>query len=118
MAYATVEDVKARTEQEFDESICGMLLEDASLIIDSFKSTATDDVKKMVSCRMVIRALPSEDAGFPIGATQGTMSALGYSQTWTVGSGGSTGELYVNKTEKKLLGVASLIGSHSPIEDL
>ena len=116
MAYATVDDVKARTEAEFDEAVCASLLDDCAAIIDSYNADASEENKKIVSCRMVIRALPTDDS-FPVGASQGTMSALGYSQTWTM-SNGSTGELYLNKTEKKLLGIASLIGSHSPLEDL
>ena len=53
----------------------------------------------------------------PRGATQGPATALGYSQSWTM-SGGSTGELYLSKLEKKLLGVGSRLGAHSPLEDL
>ena len=52
-----------------------------------------------------------------MGATQGTATALGYSQSWTMGSG-SSGELYLSKLEKKLLGVGSKIGARSPLEDL
>ena len=54
---------------------------------------------------------------FPVGTTQGTATALGYSQSWTMG-GGSAGELYLSKLEKKLLGVGSKLGSHSPLEAL
>ena len=54
---------------------------------------------------------------FPMGATQGTATALGYSQSWTM-SGGSSGELYLSKLEKKLLGVGSRVGARSPLEDL
>ena len=54
---------------------------------------------------------------FPVGSTQGTATALGYSQSWTM-SGGSSGELYLSKLEKKLLGVGSRIGACSPLEDL
>ena len=57
------------------------------------------------------------DAGIPMGATQGSMSALGYSQSWTIGSG-SAGELYLGKLEKKLLGCGNSIGSYSPVEAL
>ena len=52
-----------------------------------------------------------------MGATQGSMSALGYSQSWTIGSG-TVGELYLSKLEKKLLGTGDKIGSRSPAEDL
>ena len=51
-----------------------------------------------------------------MGASQGSMSALGYSQSWTIGSGGSTGELYLAKTDKILLGMGNQIGAYSPAE--
>lgn len=99
--------------------MCEALIEDATVLIDSYNSTVDDSVKKVVTCRMVIRALgDGQDAGIPLGASQGSMSALGYSQSWTIGSGGSVGELYIGKTEKKLLGVSNAIGSRSPVEDL
>ena len=68
---------------------------------------------------MVRRALGDgdNDSAFPIGATQGSMSALGYSQSWQY-SGGGSGELYLSKLEKKLLGVGERIGTRSPLEDL
>ena len=57
------------------------------------------------------------DYDIPVGATQGSMSGLGYSQSWTI-SNGSTGELYLAKLEKELLGRGNAIGSYSPIEEL
>jgi hypothetical protein len=67
---------------------------------------------------MVIRAMGSQsEVGVPVGATQGSASALGYSQSWTI-SNGSTGELYLSRTEKRLLGVGNKIGSYSPVEEL
>jgi len=60
----------------------------------------------------------SQSAGmFPAGASQGTVTALGYSQSWTM-SGGAVGELYLSKLEKQLLGVGNRIGAHSPVEEL
>ena len=86
MAYATYEDVQSRmsrTMTESEQSICATLLDDAAVIIDTYNSTASNDVKKVVSCRMVIRAMgDGESGGVPIGATQGSMSGLGYSQSW------------------------------------
>lgn len=121
MTYATVSDVQARMSRTLtaDEiSICENLLEDAAAIIDAYNEWADYDAKKVVSCRMTIRALGSGgDPITPIGATQGSMSALGYSQSWTIGSG-ATGELYLGKLEKKLLGIGEKIGSRSPVEDL
>ena len=120
MAYATVSDVQSRinrTLTEADEAVCEELLEDAAVVVDAYNPCADLDAKKVVSCRMVIRALGS-GGDVPIGATQGSMSALGYSQSWTIGSSGATGELYLAKLEKKLLGIGDKIGSKSPTEDL
>ena len=121
MAYATVEDVQARMTRQMSESeqaICATMLDDAAVIIDAFNEMASDDKKQIVSCRMVIRQLgDGADAGIPIGATQGSMAGLGYSQSWTV-SGGTTGEMYLSKLDKELLGVGNKIGSYSPVEEM
>lgn len=121
MAYASYEDVQARMSRQMSEeekAICITLLEDAAVLIDTFNALAPDDVKLIVSCRMVQRSLgDGEQTGIPIGATQGTMSGLGYSQSWTV-SNGSVGELYLSKLEKSMLGRGNSIGSHSPVEDI
>ena len=122
MAYATVQDVQdrmTRTLSENEEAICATLLDDSAIIIDTYNSEASADNKNVVSCRMVIRALgDGESAGIPMGATQATMSALGYSQTFTMGGGASVGELYLEKLEKKLLGCGDKIGSYSPVQGL
>lgn len=121
MAYATVEDVQARmarTMSEAEQSVCSKLLDDAAIIIDAYNSNASADAKNLVSCRMVVRAIgDGTDAGIPMGATQGSMSALGYSQSWTIGAG-SAGELYLGKLEKKVLGTGDHIGSYSPTQAL
>ena len=122
MAYATVEDIMERTTRTFtsDElTVCQALLNDAAVLIDNFNSSATAESKKVVSCRVVIRALGSSDGnGVPIGASQGSMSALGYTQSWTLGTGASVGELYLSRTDKQLLGGGSSIGSYSPVQEL
>lgn len=122
MAYATVSDVEnriTRTLTTDEESVCGYLLNDAAIIIDAFNSAASADAKLTVSCRMVIRALgDGEPTGVPIGASQGSMAALGYSQSWTMGTGGQVGELYLSKLDKELLGSSNQIGSYSPTQEL
>ena len=122
MAYATVQDVEdriTRTMGSDEQTVCEKLLDDAAIIIDAISKSTDNDVKKVVSCRMVIRALgDGGSAGVPMGATQGSMSALGYSQSWTIGSGGSTGELYLGKTDRQLLGLGNSIGSYSPTQAL
>ncbi len=121
-AYATVQDVQdrmTRTMTEDEQAVCGKLLDDAAVVIDTCNSEAPADAKKVVSCRMVIRAIGAGDAsGYPIGATQGSMTALGYTQSWTNSSGGSNGELYLERLEKKLLGVGNRVGSYSPAQEL
>lgn len=118
MAYATVADVQARMSTTMDttqQNICSNLLDDSAVIIDGFNANASADVKKIVSIRMVQRAL-NVDTDIPLGATQGSMSALGYSQSWTLGSNSSVGELYLNKLEKQMLGCGNAIGFRSPLE--
>lgn len=121
MAYATYEDVqKGYRQLDTDErEKATALLEEAAVIINVYaKASTSDEIKKVVSCRMVRRAL-GDDAGMqiPIGASQGTVSAMGYSQSFTYGNG-SSGELYLSKQDRKLLGVSGKVGSHSPLEDL
>lgn len=121
MAYAGIEDIRVRLTRELDEKEAKManaFLEDAAALIDAYNKEASEDVKRTVSCRMVLRILgDGQEISVPVGASQGSMSGLGYSQSWTFGSGAS-GELYLSKTDKKLLGAGSLIGSKSPLEDL
>lgn len=118
MAYATVQDVQDRmsvTMTDTQQNICSNLLDDAAVIIDDFNVNATADNKKIVSIRMVQRAL-NADSDVPLGATQGSMSALGYSQSWTMGQNASVGELYLNKLEKQMLGKGNQIGCTSVLE--
>ena len=121
-AYATVQDVQdrmTRTMSSDEQAVCAKLLDDAAVVIDAYNASAAADAKLVVSCRMVVRAIGAGDAGgYPIGATQGSMTALGYTQSWTAGSGGSSGELYLERLEKKLLGVGDHIGSYSPTQEL
>lgn len=118
MGYATVEQVEDgfRTLDSDEKALANALIEESAIIIDAYNSKAATDVKKVVTCRMVRRAIDSSST-FPMGASQGTMTAGPYSQNWTVGSG-SVGELYLSKLEKQLLGVGNKIGSYSPVEGL
>lgn len=122
MAYATIQDVQdrmARTMSSEEQAVCGKLLDDAAVIIDVYNVNAAADAKLVVSCRMVIRALgDGESGGVPMGSSQGSMSGLGYSQSWTMGTGGAVGELYIAKLERKLLGCGDQIGSYSPVQEL
>lgn len=121
-AYATVDDVQDRvsyTLTEDQEDLCEVLLDDAAVMIDAVAISASADAKKIVSCRMVIRALDEGSGnGVPLGATQGSMSALGYTQSWTIGAGGTSGELYIGKTDRQILGLGNAVGSYSPVQEL
>lgn len=123
MAYATTNDVQARmlrTMTSDELNVCSVLLDDAAVMIDTIALNATQDAKKVVSCRMVIRAIgDGPDSTVPMGATQGSMSALGYSQSWTFGaSGAAAGELYFAKADRRLLGLGDKVGSYSPVQEL
>ena len=117
MRYAKFSDIQERCRKKIEEEkLCNALLEDAAVIIDTFNKLAPAVAKILVSCNMVIRAIGGgEDIQVPIGATQGTVSALGYSQTWSMSSG-TSGELYLSKLDKKILRTGVKIGFKSPIE--
>lgn len=119
-AYATAQDVQdrmTRTLSSDELAVVNNLLDDAAIIIDAYNVNASADAKKVVSVRMVMRAIGDGQDGVPMGATQGSVSALGYSQSWTV-SAGTVGELYIGRLEKKLLGTGEKIGSYSPTQEL
>lgn len=117
MAYATVQDLQAgfRELSESEQQTAAALLEEAAVIIDAYASPSVELQRKLVvSCHMVRRAIgDSSGQSLPMGATQGTISAGGYSQSWTLSNGG-TGELYLTKLDKKLLGVSDNIGATNP----
>lgn len=118
MIYATVEDIQKRCRRELAEEwdFCESMIGDAAVIIDAYNKKASEEAKKLVTCNMVIRAIGDGDTSqIPIGANQGTISALGYSQTWSM-SNGSARELYLSKTDKKILGSGTKIGFASSIE--
>lgn len=121
MAYASVSDIEARIGRQLntqETAQCESLLNEAAVIIDAYNASAAADAKKNVSIRMVSRALGADGVSVPVGATQGSMAGLGYSQSWTMGTGASAGELYIGRTEKKLLGLGGSIGSYSPTQEL
>lgn len=118
MIYATFEDIQRRCRRTLtgEEEFCMSKVEDAAVIIDAYNKKASEEAKKLVTCNMVIRAIGDSDTSqIPIGANQGTISALGYSQTWSM-SNGSARELYLSKTDKKILGSGAKIGFASSIE--
>ena len=119
MAYATYQQVQAgyRTLTADEITVCYALLDEAAVIIDAYNKDAAADAKQVVSCRIVRRALEAGGATIPMGATQGTMTAGPYTQSWTMGNG-STGELYLGRVDKKLLGVSDAIGCSNPFAEV
>ena len=120
MAYATVADVQARLSNQMTEAQqtqCAALLDDVAVLIDSYNDEVLEDIAKTVSCRVVARAM-GDSGGVPVGATQGSMSAMGYSQSWTIAGNGAAGEIYLTRAEKKMLGIGNAIGSWSPVQEL
>lgn len=118
-AYATAAEVAAgfRDLTADEQARAEQLLQEAAVLIDVTATQADADVKAVVSCRMVRRALgDSSTAAMPLGASQASIAAGGYSQSWTLGSGGAAGELYLGRTERLLLGLGNRIGAHSPLE--
>lgn len=117
MAYATYEDIQRRNGMDvLDSDYVTALLDDAAVIVDTYNRNASEAAKKLVSCNMVIRTIGSRDEGVPIGTTQATTSAMVYSQTWTNTNG--SGELYLTKLDKKILGVGNRIGCTNPYSGL
>lgn len=120
-AYANYKDVENgfRELSPSERTACAALLNEAAMIIDALTQDASSDAKRIVSVRMVRRVIGSIDAEIPMGASQGSVSALGYSQSWTMPTAASTGELYLTKLDKRLLGIAGgRIGSYSPVQDM
>lgn len=122
MAYATISDIRNRITRDLspdEERVCETLLDDVAVVIDSYNESANAKAKKLVSCRAVMRMLgDGSDYGIPTGASEGSMSALGYSQSWKIGSG-SAGEIYLSKLERNLLDGGDRVGmSASPVEFL
>ena len=123
MAYATYEDVQTRLGRTFcetEQTTCTSLLNRAALMIDSYSAAAdkSDDIKKEVSVNTVSRVMANSEMDIPVGASQGSMSGIGYAQSWTISSGGSVGNLYFDRADRKLLGIGNQIGSYSPVQEM
>lgn len=118
MAYATVSDIEARwrTLTSDEEAKAAVLLDDAAAILDTLAVFDSSDPNvaanlRTVSCNMVIRSMSSSGDSF--GMSQGSMTAGPYTQSWTYAN--PSGDMYLTKMEKRLLGITSdYIGSIRP----
>ena len=120
MAYAEVSDIESRwRELSTDEQArASVLIDDASAMLDSLVTVDETDEKqaallKTVCCSMVIRSMSAtESDGF--GASSMSMTAGPYAQQWTYSN--PTGDMYLTKMEKRLLGITtSYIGHIRPM---
>lgn len=119
MAYADVSDIEARwRELTADEQArAEVLIDDASAMLASMVAVDDSDEQqaallKTVCCSMVIRSM-SATAADTFGASNMSMTAGSYTQSWTYSN--PSGDMYLTKLEKKLLGIAAgYIGTIEP----
>lgn len=113
MAYADVSDIEARWRELTDEeqARAAVLLDDASTMLAALVTVDDSDQRqaaalKMVACNMVVRVM-SAGTSAVFGAVGGSMTGGPYSQSWTYEA--PTGDMYLTKAEKALLGVSAMI---------
>ena len=110
MAYAEVADVEARWHSlsEEDQQRAGVLIEDASAMLDGLVKVDEDDEAqarqlKTVCCNMVIRAMTASMADM-FGVSQQSVTAGPYSQSFSYSN--PSGDMYLTKMERRLLGIS------------
>jgi hypothetical protein len=111
-AYATIVDLQRRWPglPAASHERAQALLEDAAVQIDAEKAPIPDPVtgllpdaaaRRMISCAMVERAMMSDGQSAPVVQQSETMGPFSRSATFA----NPTGDLYLTKAERKLLGV-------------
>ena len=116
MAYATIADVEARwrTLSADEQTRADALLSDASLMLAELVDVDEEDdeqaeLLKVVCCNMVIRAMSATSLD-TFGVSQASVTAGPYTQSYSYSN--PSGDMYLTKFEKRLLGVStSYIGS-------
>lgn len=111
MAYAEVSDIESRWRDlsTEEEARATALIDDASAMLTELVDIdAADDAQlqllKIVCCNMVIRAMSASEYD-AFGASQMSMTAGPYTQQFTYAN--PSGDMYLTKMEKRLLGVTS-----------
>ena len=111
MAYAEVSDIETRWRDlsTDEEARATALLDDASAMLTELVDVdAADDAQlqllKIVCCSMVIRAMSASEYD-AFGASQMSMMAGPYTQQFTYAN--PSGDMYLTKMEKRLLGITS-----------
>lgn len=120
MAYAEVSDIELRwrTLDETEQTRAAALIDDASAMLDALVDVDDDnheqcELLQAVCCNMVIRAMSATGAD-SFGASNMSMTAGAYSQSWTYAN--PSGDMYLTKMEKRLLGITTgYIGTIRPM---
>lgn len=116
MAFATVEQYRAKYATDLDDAQLLVWLEDASDImademdaahVDYYEPTESMAARLSRICRdMVHRAIGDGSysaMSIPFGSTQASMAAGGYSESFTIGN--PYGDLYLKAAERRALGM-------------
>lgn len=111
MAFADVTDIEARWRPlSADEAArADVLIGDASAMLSALVrvkpcDTVQSDLLRSVCCSMVIRSMSAAEAG-NVGVSQASMTAGPYTQSWTYSN--TSGDMYLTKNERRLLGIGS-----------
>lgn len=126
MAFALVSDIESRWRDlsTDEESRAAVLIDDASAMLAAQVVVDDTDEKqaallKTVCCNMVIRAMAATQAE-TFGVSNASMTAGSYTQSWTYSN--PSGDMYLTKMEKKLLGIGSgkyrAIQAHTWADDI
>jgi hypothetical protein len=109
MAYADVSDleVRWRTLTTDEQARAEALLDDASAMLATAVIVDDSDEQqaallKIVCCNMVIRSMST--GGDMYGVSQQSMTAVGFTQQFSYAN--PTGDLYITKAEKRMLGIS------------
>lgn len=120
MVFAEVSDIESRwrTLDSGERDRAQALIQDASAMLSKLVTdidVADEEQMQLlniVCCNMVIRAMSATEAD-SYGASNMSMTAGPYTQSWTYPN--PTGDMYITKFEKRLLGItSSYIGSIRP----
>lgn len=113
-SYATVDEYETRYGDVDDREALAEVLMDASRLIESELERAGVSFvgdpgpewasRLMQACRSVAhRAMSASSQDVPVGATQYSQSAVGYTESYTLGN--PYGEVYLGKAERRMLGL-------------
>ena len=119
MPYATTADIEARwrTLSADERTRAEVLIQDASAMLDNLVDVDSLDAERYqllttVTCNMVIRAMSATSLD-TFGVSQTSVTAGPYTQSYSYAN--PSGDMYLTKFEKRLLGVStSYIGSIAP----